>query len=156
MSSLFSWVYKSYKSKSWLIFIINDANITNFSKLRKNTFKLRYIPTVWKIFNKKLVVSFISLIISTLIWFWFLIRGRFGILLWNRRRHNMHRNHTLLIKYKRLRLSRNGMVNGERAGSCMWLTHRLTCIWDFFIFHWIFRLFFIALLFFYFFVLVIL
>ena len=91
LSSLFSWVYKSYKSKSRL-FIINDFNITYFSKLRKNTFKLRYIPRVWKIFNKKLIISFISLVISTLIWFWFLIRGRYGILLCNRRRHNIHRH----------------------------------------------------------------
>ena len=101
LSSLFSWVYKSYKSKSWLISTINDINIFYFSKLRKNTFKLRYIPRVWKIFNKKLIISlisFISLVTFTLIWFWFLIRGSYDILLYRRHLHYRILHHNLLIK----------------------------------------------------------
>jgi len=124
LSSLFSWVYKSYKSKSRL-FIINDFNITYFSKLRKNTFKLRYIPTVWKIFNKKLIVSFISfisLVTFTLIWFWFLIRGKHDILLYNR-----HLHHIWLIKYTRLRHWKNGLVHWEHT-RVLWHNHRLTYI----------------------------
>ena len=117
LSSLFSWVYKSYKSKS-ILFIINYYNITFFSKLRKNTCKLRYIPTLWKISNIKFIISFISfisLVTFTLIWFWFLILGRCEILLYKRRLH-----YTLLIKYTRLN-------HWDHTRVC-WYNHRLTFI----------------------------
>ena len=127
LSSLFSWVYKSYKSKSWLISTINDINIFYFSKLRKNTCKLRYIPTVWKISNKKLIISFISLFISTLIWFWFLIRGRYEILLYKRRLNYRHMHHIWLIKYTRLSHWKNGLVDWEHT-RVLWYNHRLTYI----------------------------
>ena len=154
LSSLFSWVYKSYKSKSWLISTINDINIFYFSKLRKNTFKLRYIPRVWKIFNKKLIISFISLVTFTLIWFWFLIRGRYEILLYKRRLNYRHMHHIWLIKYTRLSHWKNGLVDWEHT-RVLWYNHRLTYILVILLDISIFFLFLVVLFFFYLFVLVI-
>jgi hypothetical protein len=156
LSSLFCWVYKSYKSKSCL-FIINDFNITYFSKLRKNTFKLRYMPRVWKISNKKLIISFISfisLVIFTLIWFWFLIRGRYEILLYKRRLHYRHWHHIWLIKYTRLSHWKNGLIHWEHTRVLRY-NHRLTYILVILLDISIFFRFLVVLLFFYLFVLVI-